>query len=135
MARWQGRRCHLAGAGYGLITRFFFDPRLGNDTWLTMTCAFLLVGPFALGYLTVWLSPAPLQASGAYSFWAPWLASPLLFIAVLSTQLEILICLVMAAPIFFLLAGERFLPLSDYPEWRKVPAFRHGDVEPPPKAG
>jgi hypothetical protein len=95
----------LLGAAYGLITRLAFDAGNGTGIWLTMTLAFLLLAPFGLGYLTVWLAPPSQRSRRAYAFWMPWLASLLLYGVVLLFKLEILICLIMAAPVFFLLAG------------------------------
>ena len=64
----------LIGALYGLLSRLFFGLGAASNLWFTMSCAFLLVVPLALGYLTVWLSPPSLQDSRNYAILAPWAA-------------------------------------------------------------
>lgn len=95
----------LIGALYGLLARLFFGLGAASNLWFTMSCAFLLVVPLALGYLTVWLSPPSLQDSRKYAILAPWVACLLLFGTVFLLKLEIVICLIMASPLFLLLAS------------------------------
>lgn len=95
----------LIGALYGFLSRLLFDMPSNSNIWLTMSCAFLLVVPLVLGYLTVWLAPPPLQVSRNYAILAPWLACLLLFGTVWLFKFEVVICLVMASPIFLLLAS------------------------------
>lgn len=93
----------LIGTLYGVLSRLLFD--MPNSIWLTMTCAFLLVAPFVVGYLTVWLAPPALQAAKKYAIFAPWLTCLLLFITVWFFKLEFVICILMASPLFLLLAS------------------------------
>jgi len=95
----------VIGALYGLISRFLFGASPDSTVWLTMTFTFLLVVPLALGYLTVWLAPPHLQIKQSYALFAPWLACLLLFITVFLFKLEIVLCLLMASPLFLALAS------------------------------
>jgi hypothetical protein len=89
------------GVFYGLMARLIFGWRSLDGFLNTLSFGFLLVVPVALGALMVYLGPRQLRTTWSYAFFGPWLPSALFFITALITLLEAAICLVMAAPIFF----------------------------------
>lgn len=89
------------GVFYGLTARLIFGWRYTEGLLSTLSFGFLLVVPVALGALMVYLGPRPLRTTWPYAIFGPWLPSALFFIGALIMLLEAAICLVMAAPIFF----------------------------------
>lgn len=89
------------GVFYGLMARLIFGWRNAEGLLSTLSLGFLLIVPVALGALMVYLGPRQLRTTWPYAIFGPWLPSALFFIAALITLLEAAICLVMAAPIFF----------------------------------
>ena len=99
----------LAGAAYGLFLRASF----GGDSWIkaiqfvalsAMTIGFLFGVPYVIGALTVILSDRRRAESRTYSILMP-CASVLLALAAMSVlAYEGLICLVIASPLFLLMA-------------------------------
>jgi hypothetical protein len=88
---------------YGILTRWFFGVN-NNDLFIVMTLAFILFVPLALGALTVWVAPLPLLDRWPYAVFMPWLTSALTILTIALFKLEAVVCIVMALPLFLLLA-------------------------------
>jgi hypothetical protein len=88
----------LAGALYGIVMRALFGV-LPREVAGVMSAAFLLVTPFAVGALTVYLARFTLPSVLAMIF-APWASVGLMLAGCALTLLEGSICLAMMAPLF-----------------------------------
>ncbi|MCB0077105.1 MAG: hypothetical protein KDD73_06740 [Anaerolineales bacterium] len=112
-----------AGAGipvgllYGLVVRWLFglDVPAGpevSDAFIaftnvleTMSIAFLFVVPVVIGALTVRIAPDEQRRSVPFALLMPWVSTILTLITVALLGMEAVICLVMALPIFLVLAS------------------------------
>lgn len=94
------------GLLYGLLVRLTFDSQKPLSLVLsTMTCGFLFLLPLAIGALTVRLAPREFRSSAAYAIFVPWISTFIIAIGSIALNLEAAICIVMAAPLFMLLAS------------------------------
>ena len=90
---------------YGLFVRLTFAaPYLQDNLGGLIGLAFIFVVPFVLGVLTMAIMPRQYKSSIAHAVFMPWLSFLLVAVALLIFAWEILICIVMAIPIY--------LPLS-----------------------
>ena len=97
---------------YGLLARLYFanqktlnpEQNLGAVVG-TISLAFLVLVPIAIGVLTVFFAPPARRASIVYAIFMPWLS--MFIAAVLAGVLafEVAICIAMALPIMFLMAS------------------------------
>jgi len=96
------------GLLYGLLARLLFDHKQVawlKTTFAAMSIAFLFLVPLALGTLVVWLASLPGRRSVAYWILAPWVPCLAFLVAVIALAWEGWICVVMAAPIFLVMAS------------------------------
>ena len=95
----------MGGLAYGLLLRYMIFTKTLSMVLPVMSIAFLMVGPFAIGFFSVWLveRSRPLHIVYWIFFpWAPVVAGILLSIAALW---EGFICAIMFAPVAMLLAS------------------------------
>lgn len=71
----------------------------------TLSISFLFLVPFALGILTVALSPDERKASWGYAVFAPWLVCTAIGVIVYLLAMELWICVVMGLPLFFVMSS------------------------------
>ncbi len=103
---------------YGLLMRlFFFDPeamkRLGiDDLFFTTSVGFLFGAPLVMGYLTMAgdaLKPEQQNLSFGRSvlraIFLPWGPAFFSFLVILLAGFELMICLIMAGPLFLLMSS------------------------------
>lgn len=88
---------------YGLTLRLFFG--FIGDLLGIMSLAFLVVGPFVIGFLTVFLMPKKRSLTGSAAFFIPWLTSLVILIITIVVNIEGTICWMMIYPLFAILAG------------------------------
>ena len=95
---------------YGLLARFAFANSNDNTSQNagvvgTISVAFLMLVPLAIGVLTVYFAPDARRASSIYAIFMPWLS--MFIAAVLAGVLafELAICIAMAIPIMFLMSS------------------------------
>jgi hypothetical protein len=94
-----------AGLVYGLASRFLFGPESGNGLLGVMTFAFIFLVPLGLGALTVHLAAPQYRRSLANAILTPWAATVLTLLAAFVTGFEGMICIVMIAPAFLVMAS------------------------------
>jgi hypothetical protein len=83
---------------YGLSTRFLFQSDM-SGAWLgTLTLGLVVIGPLAIGALTVLFAPQRYKTSWVYALLMPWVACLVLVGVILWLAWEAWICVVMAAP-------------------------------------
>jgi hypothetical protein len=101
---WQSGRAYLVGAAlalvYGLLSRLAFGMD-SNGLLSTLTYGFLCLVPAAIGAITVILSPYEKRLSWQNAVFAPWVTSVFFLVGVIILNLEVSICIIMAAPLFF----------------------------------
>jgi len=84
------------GAGYGLVARLAVSRTSFGGTFAVMTLGFLILVPFAMGYLTVRPVPSP---SYGFRILAPWIPCSLVVLVAWLVGAEGTICIVMALPL------------------------------------
>ncbi len=94
----------LAGIAYGLLTRVAFGSSQFSDLFTTLSLGFLCLTPFALGVVTGLLAPTHLRTHWAYAIFTPWVACSLFMLLVAVFSMEAWICVLMALPIFWVMA-------------------------------
>ena len=95
----------LAGLLYGLLLRYMIFAKSVSSIVPLMSIAFLMLGPFAMGFISVWLIERSRSLHIVYWIffpWAPLVAGILLSIAALW---EGFICAIMFAPVGMVLAS------------------------------
>jgi hypothetical protein len=90
------------GAAYGLVARLAVGRSSFGGTYAVMTLGFLVLVPFAMGYLTVRSVPSP---SGAFRVFAPWIPCLIVVAAAWVVGAEGSICIVMGLPLMLPLAS------------------------------
>jgi hypothetical protein len=90
------------GAMYGLTARLAVSRSSFTGSYAVMTLGFLVLVPFAMGYLTVRGVPSP---SVAFRVFAPWLPCLIVVAAAWVVGAEGAICIVMAVPLMLPLAS------------------------------
>jgi hypothetical protein len=105
----NANRAILAGVPFGLLygalARLAFNGSLLGEHFATMSLAFLLVVPLAVGVLTVWFSTGEARLAWRTALFLPWLAVGIGGLLVGVFVVEALICVVMALPILFLMSS------------------------------
>ncbi len=86
--------------GYGFFARWIFDSPNYSELLGLMTGGFLVLIPLIMGVLTVYFSPAAYWKSTWYSTLMPWVSCIATMVGLALAQLEVVICMVMALPIF-----------------------------------
>jgi hypothetical protein len=86
---------------YGVSTRFLFQSDTSGMLLGTLTLGLVVIGPLAIGALSVLLAPQRYKTSWAYALLMPWAACLLLVGVILWLAWEAWICVVMAAPFLF----------------------------------
>jgi hypothetical protein len=94
-----------AALAYGLISRWFFGERPTNQFLSTISTAFLCLMPAGVGAISVYLASYSERLSAWKAFTLPFLPALLLYGALLAFNIEAVICLFMAAPLYLLVAG------------------------------
>jgi len=95
-------RPYLGGAAVGVLMRLVFS---GHDPGLipsAMFGTFLLLSPFLVGAVTVYLAEREARQSWAYYVRAPLLSTSIFVLGTLTIQLEGLICAILIVPVFAL---------------------------------
>ena len=103
MQRTRSIAAALAGVPFGLIYGITARIAFGNDQFpgyfSTMSVAFLFLVPLVVGALTVGLAPAQQRRSWVYAICMPLASCGIALLVIGALAWEVLICLVMAAPI------------------------------------
>lgn len=89
---------------YGVATRWLFAVDDG-DLLLVMALGFICFVPLALGALTVAIAPRPLLRTLTYAIAMPWLSALLTMGVIALMRLEEIVCIVLASPLFLVLAS------------------------------
>jgi hypothetical protein len=94
----------LGGAIYGLVLRLVFSGEVaaGLVSFETVSIAFAILVPVAIGAITVYLAEKQLRRSVQYYIFAPWWSVLICVLGSAITLLEGSICIVMATPLFLL---------------------------------
>lgn len=101
---WGGAVALLYGIGARLIFQSPWE-ELWNFALGTITLGFCFAVPVAIGAVTVALSPQKLKIEWWYGLLAPWLPCLVLGGVVVLLQWEVLICVIMALPIFLVMSS------------------------------
>ena len=95
----------LAGLLYGLGARLAFKSGGLEDYLGLITFGFAVLVPLAIGALTVAFAPRQYKTSWIYAIFMPWLPCLLLAVLVAVLAWEVVICILMALPIFMGMAS------------------------------
>lgn len=95
----------IAALVYGIVTRLAFGANIAEGFLSTLTWGFLTFMPLAIGALTVFFAPQELRTSYKYAFLTPLISGTVFLIIIVALAFEAIICLVMAAPIFYLVTS------------------------------
>jgi hypothetical protein len=90
---------------YGFVLRGFFVSDLYSTAVGIVSAAFILFGPVCIGALTIFLSPPGAARNVWYNIFAPWLSIGLFILLTFLVKFEGAICIVMALPIFLVMAS------------------------------
>lgn len=121
-----------AGLIYGLVGRFVFirGGAMSNDgtrlvIYGLMTIAFIFLVPVALGVLTVYFAETEKRRSWWFRLFFPWIPSFALLVVAWLVGWEGSICLLMASPIFLIMAsvGGAVSTLATGPRRSKASRF------------
>src|SRR5262245_12445212 len=93
------------GALYGLGSRFLFTSSRFQDVFDIMTIGFIFLGPFTHGILTVYFGEWYRPRGWLYRLFMPWVSCILLLLVAFLVGWEGSICLLMALPIFLMMAS------------------------------
>lgn len=88
---------------YGILIRILFG--YIGDIMGIMSLSFLVIGPFAIGFLTVILLPKKRYLSNGSAFFLPWLSCLVILLITVLFNVEGTICWIMIFPFFATLAG------------------------------
>jgi hypothetical protein len=103
MQRMRSIAAILAGAPfalvYGISARLAFGSDQFPSYFSTMSIAFLFLVPLVVGAITVGLAPARQRTAWSYAIGMPLVSCAIALAVIGALALEVLICLVMAAPI------------------------------------
>ncbi len=92
----------ILGLVYGVALRLIFGWDVADMYLSVMMASFLFIAPLVIGFLTTWPLAAP---SLMQCLFAPWLPCALLLLISAVLGWEGAICIVMAAPVLFLMAS------------------------------
>ncbi len=90
---------------YGTIARMVFRQGAPEDSFVTLSLAFLFLVPLAVGALTIWWSPEPDRRQWRSAIFVPWWACGIAALIVWLFFIEALICVLMALPILLLMSS------------------------------
>jgi hypothetical protein len=90
--------------GYALMMRVIFGLDIVKDFVQVMSITFLLSVPFAIGFLTVVLSPRKEARQLNYAAMAPWIPIGIFFLVTLALAIEGWACWIMILPVFLAFA-------------------------------
>jgi len=90
---------------FGLATRLLFDAGSWNALFSVMSVSFILLVPFGIGVLTIYLSSVELVKSWGYRICMPWVPIFGLLILTLLLSVEGWACWLMVLPIFLIAAS------------------------------
>ncbi|MGO4262376.1 hypothetical protein [Lysobacter sp. TAB13] len=94
----------IGGAVIGLGLRLAFNGNPGT-TFATMLWIFILLAPFAIGAVTVYLAERIRPRSTAYHFFMPMLSVCLCLLGSMMVMLEGAICVLLIAPVFAVMSA------------------------------
>lgn len=103
----------IMAAGYGLFVRLAFGSDQLAALYGTISVGFLFFVPLAVGVATQFFAPAQYRTNWLYAAFAPWAPCFIFSGLAIAFTWEAWICVVMALPIFFVMAtggGRQFLP-------------------------
>ncbi|MEZ4725568.1 MAG: hypothetical protein R3E79_00360 [Caldilineaceae bacterium] len=89
----------LLAVGYGVLLRYLFHSEPSGALMVTLSFAFLLLGPLAMGALAVWFAPVAVRTAWRAVIGIGALACLLWLVVVLLLAWEVAICIAMALPI------------------------------------
>lgn len=97
------------GVLYGLVSRLLFRSDMGRETSQTlfavMTLGFIFLVPYALGFLTVYVSEFEKKRSWWFRIFMPWVPGMALIVFAALVGWEGSICLLMALPVFLIMSS------------------------------
>jgi hypothetical protein len=94
-----------AAAAYGLAARLLIGTEANGALLGTLTLAFFLFVPLAVGALTIYFAPVQWRHSWLYAGLGPWISCLVFAVLAALFSLEAWICVVMALPIFLVVAS------------------------------
>lgn len=89
----------LLAVGYGVLLRYMFHNEPSGAVMVTLSLAFLLLGPLAMGALAVWFAPMTVRMTWSSVLGIGALACLLWLVVVLLLAWDVAICIAMALPI------------------------------------
>lgn len=89
----------LLAVGYGVLLRYLFHSEPSGALMVTLSLAFLLLGPLAMGALAVWFAPLAVRTAWRAVIGIGALACLLWLVVVLLLAWEVALCIAMALPI------------------------------------
>lgn len=89
----------LLAVGYGLLLRYIFRNSPSGTLMVTLSLAFLVLGPLAMGALAVWFAPLAVRTHWQSVIGLGAAACLLWLVIVLLLAWEVAICIAMALPI------------------------------------
>src|SRR4051812_10371477 len=93
-------RPYLGGGAVGIVMRLLFSGHDPGPIPSAMFGTFLLLSPFLVGAVTVYLAERAGRQSWAYYVRAPLLSTSIFVLGTLTIQLEGLICAILIVPVF-----------------------------------
>ena len=109
------------GAIYAFVTWFILRHASSNPLLSTLTCGFLFLTPFALGMLTIHLIPI-IYRSRLSALVFPFVPTTIMMGAAAVSGSELIICIIMAAPIFYFMGSVGGLTAHEMTKKQKAPA-------------
>ena len=88
---------------YGLAIRLLYG--LLGDIMSIMSMSFFVLGPLAIGFLTVIFLPRKKWVSNSAAFFWPWITCLIILVITILANIEGVICWVMAYPLFAVVSG------------------------------
>lgn len=89
----------LLAVGYGVLLRYLFHNSPSGTVMVTLSLAFLVLGPLAMGALAVWFAPLAVRTNWQSVIGIGAAACLLWLVIVLLFAWEVAICIAMALPI------------------------------------
>jgi hypothetical protein len=93
----------LAGLAYGLFARLMFDRKVSGNLIGIMSASFLLLVPFAIGFLCVYAGESKGRWSWGQRILVPWIAAGACMAAAICLAWEGAICIALWSPLFLIL--------------------------------
>lgn len=88
---------------YGLAIRLLYG--MLGDIMSIMSLSFFVLGPLAIGFLTVFFLPRKKWLRNSAAFFWPWITCLVVLVITIIAQIEGAICWIMAYPLFAMVAG------------------------------